>query len=58
MPYTAEFNDYYLNGHEEGVYQIRVHKKKGIFSPQNQPKPYRESIPFEHRESHAIVPAE
>ncbi|MEA2029704.1 MAG: 4Fe-4S dicluster domain-containing protein [Campylobacterota bacterium] len=44
MPYTAEYNEYYLAGQDEGRYKIRVHKKKGIFSPENSPKPYRESI--------------
>jgi ferredoxin len=55
MPYTAEFNDYYLKGHEEGRYKIRVHKKKGIFSPENQPRPFRESIPMEDREAYKAV---
>lgn len=49
MPYTQEFNDHYLNGHEEGIYKIRVHKKKGIFSPENQPRPFREVISMEDR---------
>ena len=53
MPYTAEFNDYYMKGHEEGIYQIRIHKKRGIFSPENNPKPYRENISMEDRTSHA-----
>jgi ferredoxin len=51
MPYTAEFNEYYLAGHEEGKYKIRVHKKKGIFSPENQPRPFRESVSIEEREA-------
>jgi ferredoxin len=55
MPYIAAFNDYYMNGNENGVYSIRVHAKKGIFSPENQPKPYRESIPMSEREAHAAV---
>lgn len=53
MPYTAEFNQYYLDGHEAGRYKIRVHKKKGIFSPENQPRPFRESISSQDREAHA-----
>ncbi len=52
MPYTQEFNDYYLSGHEEGTYKIRVHKKKGIFSPENQPRPFRELISMEDRLEH------
>jgi ferredoxin len=55
MPYTAEYNEYYLKGHEEGKYKIRVHKKKGIFSPQNAPKPFRESISLEDREAKMAV---
>jgi len=52
MPYTQEYNDYYLSGHEEGTYKIRVHKKKGIFSPENQPRPFRELISMEDRLEH------
>lgn len=55
MPYTAEFNEYYMNGHEGGTYNIRVHKKKGIFSPEAQPRPFRESIPMSEREAHAVL---
>lgn len=55
MPYTAEYDDYYLEGNEEGIYKIRVHKKKGIFSPSNQPKPFRESISIEERMEHKAL---
>lgn len=55
MPYTAEFNDYFILGHEEGRYQIRVHKKQGIFSPEKKPKPFRESIGAAEREGHEAV---
>jgi ferredoxin len=55
MPYTAEFNEYYLEGHESGKYKIRVHKKKGIFSPENAPKPFRDSILIEDREAKMAV---
>lgn len=51
MPYTQQYDDYYLLGQEEGRYKIRVHKKKGILSPQNQPRPFRESISLEVREA-------
>lgn len=53
MPYTAEFNDYYLKGQDEGRYSIRVHKKRGIFSPENQPRPFRENISNQMRVSHS-----
>jgi ferredoxin len=49
MPYTAEYNEHYLQGDSDGIYKIRVHKKKGIFSPENSPKPFRESINYELR---------
>ena len=40
---------------DEGVYKIRVHKKKGVFSPANQPRPFRESISIEDREEHKAL---
>jgi ferredoxin len=49
MPYTAEFNDHYMSGHEDGKYKIREHKSKGIFSPENQPRPFREAIDMDDR---------
>ena len=52
MPYTLEYNEYYLNGHEEGIYKIRAHKKKGLFSPENQPRPFRERISYDDRVAH------
>ncbi|WP_455756292.1 4Fe-4S dicluster domain-containing protein [Sulfurimonas sp.] len=55
MPYTPEHNDYYLQGHEDGTYKIRVHKKKGIFSPENQPRPSRETISLDQRKSFMAV---
>jgi ferredoxin len=55
MPYTQEFDSYYLDGHESGKYSIRVHKKKGIFSPANQPRPFRESVSIEDRQNHVEI---
>ena len=55
MPYTPEFNDYYMTGHENGTFKIREHKKKGILSPANQPRPFRESISLEDREAKMAV---
>lgn len=52
MPYTEEYDHYYLDGHNEGIYSIRVHKKKGIFSPAMQPRPFRESIDIDSRIAH------
>lgn len=51
MPYTAEYNDYFMQGHEDGKYNIRIHKKLGIFSPEKKPKPFRESISIADREA-------
>ncbi|RXJ68561.1 4Fe-4S ferredoxin [Halarcobacter ebronensis] len=55
MPYTQEYDDYYMERNGEGIYNIRVHKSKGIFSPANQPKPYRESISIEDRVEHKAL---
>lgn len=55
MPYIEEFNDYYMSGDENGEYKIRVHKKKGVFSPANQPRPFRETISTQQRENKMVV---
>jgi len=55
MPYTQEYDDYYMQRDDEGIYKIRVHKKKGVFSPANQPRPYRESIDMEDRIEHKAL---
>lgn len=52
MPYTAEYNDYYVNS---GEYVIRVHKSKGLMSPEVNPMPWRESISMEQREAQVSV---
>jgi ferredoxin len=55
MPYTEEFNDYYVSGHEEGRYKIREHKKKGLMFPTIKSMPYVESLDMSLRQSHASV---
>lgn len=55
MPYTADFNSYYMEGNANGIYEIRVHKKKGILSPEAQPRPFREFIAMEDRLAHLPV---
>lgn len=55
MPYTAEFNYYYLSGNEKGTYNIRVHKKKGLMSPEVTPRAFREDIPMADREAHVAL---
>lgn len=52
MPYTEEFNDHFVESHD---YVIRVHKKKGLLSPLEAPRPYRESITPELRSMGAAV---
>ncbi|HHH37046.1 MAG TPA: 4Fe-4S dicluster domain-containing protein [Epsilonproteobacteria bacterium] len=52
MPYTSEFNDHFV---ESDNYVIRVHKKKGLMSPEVSPRPYRESISLEQREDQVSV---
>jgi ferredoxin len=55
MPYTEAYDEYYINRNDEGIYKIRVHKKKGIFSPANQPRPFREVISLEDRVEHKAL---
>ena len=52
MPYIEEFDEYYLQKNDEGIYKIRVHKKNGIYSPSNQPRPFREVIDMQDRVEH------
>jgi ferredoxin len=55
MPYTADFTEYYETKNEEGVYKIRVHKKKGLMLPSAKAQPFMEEITADLRESHAPV---
>ncbi len=55
MPYTADYNAYYVAGHESGIYSIREHKKNGIMFPEVSPKPYREAISISDRQAHTPV---
>lgn len=55
MPYTSEFNEYYKQRNEEGVYNIRVHKKKGLMLPELKTQPYIEDIAIDDRNSHANI---
>lgn len=48
-PYTKEFDDHFIQGHNEGIYKIRTHKKKGLLSPANYEKPFREVIEYASR---------
>lgn len=55
MPYVEDYNEYYMNRNEEGFYKIRVHKKKGVFSPSKQPRPFRETINLDDRFVHKAL---
>ncbi|MDR2635627.1 MAG: 4Fe-4S binding protein [Campylobacteraceae bacterium] len=55
LPYTAEFNDYYIDGHNKGVYKIRENKKGETLFPAVSPKPFQESVSIAKREKHLSV---
>lgn len=55
MPYTTEFNNYYKEGHESGIYKIRVHKKKGLMLPEVKSQKFIESIDIATREARTNV---
>lgn len=57
MPYTSEYNDYYLEGHEAGTYKIREHKKKGLMLPEVKAMPFMEQIDMSARSAHKDVNA-
>jgi NAD-dependent dihydropyrimidine dehydrogenase PreA subunit len=51
LPYTKAFNEHFVQGHEQGQYAIRSHKKKGLLIPCIYEKPFRESVGFEQRKA-------
>jgi NAD-dependent dihydropyrimidine dehydrogenase PreA subunit len=55
MPYTIEYLDYFKNGHEKGIYDIKSHKVKGLMLPDISPRAFRERIPADYRTSHKAV---
>jgi len=55
MPYTVEFNDYFKERNEEGIYKIREHKKKGLMLPEQKSQPFIEDTPMSDRESYATI---
>jgi len=52
MPYTEEHNDHFTKSDD---YVIRIHKKKGLLSPLEAPRPFRETITMEQRVAHISV---
>lgn len=55
MPYSVDFETYYMAGHENGTYKIREHKKKGLMLPTVKSQPFLEEIGMGMREAHANV---
>jgi len=55
MPYTVEFNDYYVSGNEAGTYKIREHKSKGLMLPTVKEQAFMAEISMDARTSHANV---
>lgn len=51
MPYTAEYNEYYADKNEEGMYKIRVHKKKGLMLPEVKSQSFMDSVSLEDRQN-------
>ena len=52
MPYIAEYNDHFVNSSK---YSIRVHKTKGVMSPEVSPQPFRDDISIAAREAGEAV---
>lgn len=55
MPFTTDFEDYYVSGNEAGTYKIRVHKKKGMMLPSVKSQEFMAEIGMDVREAHANV---
>lgn len=55
MPYTTDFEEYFVAGNDNGTYKIREHKKKGLMLPSVKAQPFMEEIGMDLRESHANV---
>ncbi len=52
LPYSAEHTDHFVGNSD---YVIRVHKKKGLMSPEVSPQPWRENITLSQRLEHVSV---
>lgn len=55
MPYTVDFEEYYMSGNKSGKYKIREHKKKGLMLPSIKAQPFIQEIGMNLRESNANV---
>ncbi len=52
MPYTEDYNDYYVNSSE---YVISTSKKRGLLSPEVSPQTFRDDITIAAREAREAV---
>ena len=55
MPYTVDFEEYYMSGNDNNVYKIREHKKKGLMLPSIKAQPFIQEIDMKSRELHVNV---
>lgn len=55
MPYTKEYSEHFKDGHENGTYAIRVHKKKGLMLPEQKEQPFISEVALSDRESNANI---
>jgi hypothetical protein len=52
MPYTAEYNDYYVNSSD---YVISSSKKRGLLSPEVSPQTFRDDVTVSMRQAREAV---
>jgi ferredoxin len=55
MPYTTDYTDYFLSGHESGTYKIREHKKKGMMLPTVKELAFLSEVSMDARTAHSNV---
>lgn len=55
MPYTVDFEEYFVAGHENGTYKIREHKSKGLMLPSVKAQAFMNDISMDMREAHENV---
>ncbi len=55
MPYTTEFEEYFVTGNNNGTYKIREHKSKGIMLPSIKAQAFISDIGMDVRQAHGNV---
>jgi ferredoxin len=55
MPYTTDYEEYYVAGNESSLYKIREHKKKGLMLPSVKSQAFMSEIGMDIREAHGSV---